>query len=176
MLTQGIADDEARRGLTEEAAQQHASCCPWCYGLVPVPREVPPLLLNRYRGRLSAGGYRVEVSERGLRTSLEIVTPTAQLYRGREQGQLWTRRGAMILFVGPLILLALLWALGAIGFGIKPLTPRLWRAAASPDWIDTFRAGFYTTKTHKLTPENGRIQRHRGGSCPPSLDRAYPSV
>jgi hypothetical protein len=60
--------------------------------------------------------------------------------------------------------------------GIKPLTPRLWRAAASPDWIDTFRAGFYTTKTHKLTPENGRIQRHRGGSCPPSLDRAYPSV
>jgi hypothetical protein len=34
--------------------------------------------------------------------------------------------------------------------GIKPLTPRLWRAAASPDWIDTFRAGFYTTKRLRM--------------------------
>ncbi|HWG42995.1 MAG TPA: hypothetical protein VN688_09430 [Gemmataceae bacterium] len=123
LLTQGIADEDARRGLTAEAAERHAACCPWCFGMVPVPREVPPLLLNRYHGRLSAGGYRIEVSEHGLRTSLEIVTPTARIYHGRELGQLWTRRGAMIIFVGPLILLALAWGFGLIGFGIKPLRP-----------------------------------------------------
>jgi uncharacterized C2H2 Zn-finger protein len=118
LLTHGIADEEARRALTGEAAEQHAACCPWCYGLVPVPREVPPLCLNLYHGRLSAGGYRVEVSERGLLTFLDIVTPEERIYQGRELGQLWTRRGVMLIFVGPLILLALLWA-----FGIPPPSP-----------------------------------------------------
>ncbi|MHB1424196.1 MAG: hypothetical protein ACYC3I_13555 [Gemmataceae bacterium] len=112
LLTRGIADEEARRALTEQAAEEHSACCPWCYGLVPVPREVPPLRLNPYRGRLSAGGYRVEVSERGLFTSLEIVTPQKRIYRGRERGQLLTRRGAMFVFVGPLVFLALLCAFG----------------------------------------------------------------
>ncbi len=123
LLTRGIADAEARRALMEEAAQQHAACCPWCYGLVPMPREVPPLRLNPYRGRLSAGGYRVEVSERGLLTSLDIATPEKSIYRGREPGQLWTRRGAMIVFVGPLIILALLWAFGVVDIGFRPILP-----------------------------------------------------
>jgi len=120
LLSRGIADEEARRALTEKAAQQHAACCPWCYALVPVPREVPPLRLNQYRGRLSAGGYRVEVSERGLLTSLDIVTPKKTIYRGREPGQTLTSRGAMIVFVGPLVFLALLRA-----FGAQPLVPVL---------------------------------------------------
>jgi hypothetical protein len=125
LLSRGIADERARRGLLAEAAEKHAACCPWCFALVPVPREVPPLRLNRYRGRLSGGGYRVEVSERRPFTSLEIVTPRTCLYRGRESGQLWTQRGAMFVFVGPLVLLALLWAFGPIVFGIKPLAPVL---------------------------------------------------
>jgi hypothetical protein len=121
LLANGIADDEAQRDLNEAAAQQHASCCPSCYALAPVPREGPPLQLNRYRGRLSAGGYRVEVSERGLRTSLEIVTPADLLYEGREPGQFWTRRGVLIVFVGPLVLLALAVACGLIAPHIRPL-------------------------------------------------------
>lgn len=125
LLARGIADEEARRSLLEEAAEEHAACCPWCYGLVPMAREVPALRLNVYRGRLSAGGYRVEVSEGRLLTSLEIVTPRTRLYEGRELGQLWTRRGAMFVFVGPLILLALAWAFGPIVLGIKPLLPVL---------------------------------------------------
>jgi hypothetical protein len=125
LLTHGIADPEASRALTEEAAEQHAACCPWCYGLVPVPREVPPLRLNLYRGRLSARGYRVEVVERRLRTFLDIVTPERRLYRGREPRQLWTPRGAMLVFVGPLIGLAHLWAFGILNFGFPPLLPVL---------------------------------------------------
>jgi uncharacterized C2H2 Zn-finger protein len=114
LLAHGIADEEARRALTEEAVEQHAACCPWCYELVPVSREVPSLRLNLYRGRLSAGGYRVEVSEHGLFTSLEIVIPEKTVYQGRERGQHLTQRGAMIVFVGPLVLLALLWSLGTL--------------------------------------------------------------
>jgi len=123
LLSNGIADDEAQRDLIEAAVEQHASCCPWCYGLVPVPREVPLLLLNHYRGRLSAGGYRVEVSERGLCSSLEIATPKELLYEGLEPGQFWTRRGILIVLVGPLVLLALVVSLGLIAPRIKPLGP-----------------------------------------------------
>ncbi len=125
LLAHGIVDDEARRSLTEEAVEQHAACCPWCYALVPVPPEMPPLVLNRYRGRLSAGGYRVEVSERRLRTELEIVTPDALVYQGREPGQFWTPRGVLIVFAGPLVLFALAWAFGLVGRGIRPLPPVL---------------------------------------------------
>jgi hypothetical protein len=123
LLARGIADEEARRVLTEEAAEQHAACCPWCYGLVPVPREVPPLRLNLYRGRLSAGGYCIEASERGLLTLLDIVTPERRIYQGREPGRLLTQRGAMIVFVGPLVLLALLWSFGVFNVGIQPIGP-----------------------------------------------------
>jgi uncharacterized C2H2 Zn-finger protein len=147
LLARGIADEEARHALAEEAAEQHAACCPWCYGIVPVPREVPPLHLNVYGGRLSAGGYRVEVSERGLFTFLDIITPesprsqaelgneaesvpkqslgTRCIYQGREQGQLLTQRGAMIVFVGPLVFLALLWAFGLLDLSIRPILPVL---------------------------------------------------
>jgi uncharacterized C2H2 Zn-finger protein len=146
LLRRGIADEEARRALTEEAAAQHSACCPWCYGLVPVPREVAPLRLNLYHGRLSARGYRVEVSENGLLTSLDIVTPesprsqallgneagvpkqslgTRSIYQGREPGRLWTRRGVLFVFVAPLIFLALLWAFGILDFGVRPFLPVL---------------------------------------------------
>jgi hypothetical protein len=111
LLSHGIADEEARRELLEEAAEHHAACCPWCYELVPVAREVPAARLNLYQGRLSAAGYRVEVSERGLLTSLDIVTPEKRIYRGRELGQLWTARGAMVVFTGPLVFAALICAL-----------------------------------------------------------------
>jgi hypothetical protein len=113
LLTRGFADEEARRDLMEEATQKHAACCPWCYALVPVPREVRPVRLNLYRGRLSGGGYRVEVSEDRLFTLLEIVTPVKRIYRGRERGRLLTQRGAMSCFVAPFVLLSLLWACAA---------------------------------------------------------------
>lgn len=125
LLTHGIADEEAHRALIAEAVEQHAACCPWCYGMVPVPREVPPLRLNLYRGRLSAGGYRVEISEKALTTVLEIATPEKILYRGREPRQMWTQRGAMLVLVGPLIAVAYLWAFGLLDSRLPPLLPVL---------------------------------------------------
>jgi hypothetical protein len=123
IMQAGVDDPEAQRGLLQQAAEEHAACCPRCYALVPVPREVPPLFINHYRGRLSAGGYRVEVSDKGLRTSLEVATPTAVLYRGPEPDQYWTVRGVMILVVGPLVLLALAWSFGLVPTDDPPARP-----------------------------------------------------
>ncbi len=125
LLSHGVADEEARRSSIEEAVERHAARCPWCYELVPVAREVPAARLNVYRGRLSARGYRVEISERGPLTSLEIVTPEKRIYRGRELGQLLTCRGAMFAFVAPLVAIALLWSFGVFGFGMAPFKPVL---------------------------------------------------
>jgi hypothetical protein len=107
VLARGIEDAEARRDLRAEAAEENASLCPRCFALVPRPREVPPFVINHRQGRLSARGYAVEVSEKGLRTFLEVRTPGGVLYRGCEPGRWLTRRGATFWLVGPLVFLAL---------------------------------------------------------------------
>ncbi len=107
LLRRGSADAEARAVLRQEAADAHASLCPACYALVPVPREVPPLAVNQRGGRLWARGYSVEVSERGLRTWLEVRTPAARVYRGREPGRWLTPGGAALALAGPFVLGAL---------------------------------------------------------------------
>jgi hypothetical protein len=123
VLLRGIDDPEARRGLAEEARGLHASVCPHCYSFVPVPREFPPFFVNAYRGRLSARGYRVEVDDRGLRTRLEIDTPTRRLLRGPEPGRRWTPRALASLAATPLVFLALAVAFGGIDLGVPPFWP-----------------------------------------------------
>jgi hypothetical protein len=107
LLARGVDDAEARHGLLEDAKLRHAAVCPACYAPVPVPRELRPLQLLSRAGRLAVGGYRVEVFEDGLRPRLEVRTPDRLVFRGPEPGRRWTPRGAVLLFVGPLVLLAL---------------------------------------------------------------------
>ena len=57
--------------------------------------------------RLSLDGYRVEVEDDGWRTRLELATPSDVLYRGPVPGRRLTARGALSLFAGPFVLLAL---------------------------------------------------------------------
>jgi hypothetical protein len=128
MLARGLADAEASRALLGEARAQHAARCPWCYALVPVPREAPPLALDTRPGRLSGGGYAVDVSERGLYTTLEVHTPDRLIHRGPEPRPRWTARGATLFLVGPLVLLALACAFfWPAGWGppIAPVGPLL---------------------------------------------------
>lgn len=126
ILSRGLEDPEARQFLLEEANEQHASLCPKCYLAIPLPRESPQWRLIRRRGRLAAHGYLVDVSERRMRTSLEVRTPARRLYLGNEPGNLWTFRGALFVFAGPLVLLALMCALGTVEWSGSALAPVVW--------------------------------------------------
>lgn len=125
LLARGLAEPETHTATLREAQDQHASCCPWCYAFVPVPRAVPPLTLNYRPDRLSGGGYSVEVGARGLRTVLRIDTPKGSIYRGSDPGQVLTQNGALLLLAGPFVLLAVLWAFGLMGNFVPPLGPAL---------------------------------------------------
>jgi hypothetical protein len=119
-----LADDQARQTLLDDARRRQATLCPRCQTAVPVPADTPVPDLSLGQGRLLGRGYRVEVSEAGWRTRLEIVTPRGLLFQGREPWWHWTARGALVLLVGPLVLLALACAFGLLGVS-APLLPVL---------------------------------------------------
>jgi hypothetical protein len=124
-LAHGIEDAEARKAFLAEAAEQHASLCPHCFALVPMPGAVPARPLNAYRGRVSALGYLVEVRDTGLLSRLEIETPTAVVHRGYEPPRRLTAKGALVVLVGPLVALALGVACGILAPRLPPLVPVL---------------------------------------------------
>jgi hypothetical protein len=123
MVARGIKDAESHQAIVEEARETHASLCPECYALVPVPRELPPFFVNVYNGRLSARGYRVEIDERGLRSLLEVEVPAGLVLRGPEPRRRWTRRGATAYLTGPIVLLALAISVGLVPLEVGPLGP-----------------------------------------------------
>jgi multisubunit Na+/H+ antiporter MnhG subunit len=121
LIARGVDDPEAKRSLIEEARECHASRCPECYALVPVPREVPPYFINQYQGRLSARGYRVEIDERGWSRVLQIEAPGRLLWRGPEPRNRWTERAAASVLAAPFVLLALLVSVGLLDAGMDPI-------------------------------------------------------
>jgi hypothetical protein len=121
IAAKGGKEEEVGRTLFAEAAEHQASLCPHCYELVPVPREAPPPPASLWRGRLSAKGYRVEVSENGLISSAEVETPREPARRFPIPGPRWTRKGATLFLVAPLVLLAL--ALALFGPASRLLVP-----------------------------------------------------
>ena len=106
----GVATEEARRALLDEARQHNKSLCPACYAEVTVPCPAPKFALEQRQGRLYAKGFCVEVSEKGWRTTLEVRTPDRVLYQGREPRRRWTITGARVWLAGSCVLLALLFA------------------------------------------------------------------
>ena len=131
ILRAGIPDSDSQRALLAAAEAHKASLCPACFAEIPVPRPLPGRSLNRWRGRLSAHGYELEVSERGLLSRLVLSTPQRVLYRGREPGRRLTPVGATWLLAGPLVLTALAVALGLFPWEIRPLVPVLLLLAAA---------------------------------------------
>jgi hypothetical protein len=122
-LARGIDDAEARRELLAEARRQRQSLCPHCFTLVP-PRDEPgPAELSVWRGRLSARGYRVEVSDSGLAAWLEVETPGQVLYRGTEQPPRLTPRGALLRLAGIPAFAALLLSILLPLLGVPALPP-----------------------------------------------------
>ncbi|HZT80239.1 MAG TPA: hypothetical protein VFA26_08455 [Gemmataceae bacterium] len=107
LLARGVPDAQAQAELLAEAEQRDASLCPHCYDFVAIPRIDAPAELSVHRGRLSARGYRVEVSESGLFSRLEVEVPGRPPERLPLPGRRLTRKGALYLLAGPLVLTAL---------------------------------------------------------------------
>jgi hypothetical protein len=120
-LARGLHDREARANLLAEAEEQHASLCPFCYAVIPMPEQAPPAAVSLSHGRLSAGGYRVEIHEKGIFPYLTIESPGGPPSRLPLPGPRLTRQGAMLFLVGPLIIAALLMALLPLNLGISPV-------------------------------------------------------
>jgi hypothetical protein len=126
LLSHGIDDPDARHALLEQARQAHITLCPSCFAPVPLPPQDPPYLINLYRGRLSAHGYRVEICEGRLQTVVEVETPAGLVSRGPESGRRrLSSRAVATAAASPLVLLAGAVATGAIGAGFSPFWPVL---------------------------------------------------
>lgn len=121
LLSSGIASHEARRNLTADAQEQQATLCPHCYGLTTVPEPELCLPLNYYQGRLSGGGYCVELNEhQGVTTSLEMSLPDGEVHHGPGPDSQLTVHGAILVAAGPFAILALLFALELIPLSVSP--------------------------------------------------------
>lgn len=126
-----LGEAAARNGSLTEAQEREASLCPRCYALVPSRPWLEPRPLNLSPGRLSTGGYSVEVSEAGLFPQLEVATPRGWLYRGPEPNYRFSSRGAHLLLVGPLVGAAFLFAVLLAPWNHQPallISVLLWAA------------------------------------------------
>jgi hypothetical protein len=114
-----------RQTLLQEAAEARVSVCPECFAFVPIPEQRDAYRISLSRGRLTAHGYHVEVSERGLMPWLSVRTPRELVFRGKEPGYWLTQRGGWLLLNGPLVVSALLIALGILDLAMRPIWPVL---------------------------------------------------
>lgn len=124
LISRKVDEAEALARLSDEAGRQHASVCPWCYALAPQPVETPPLDVFTLDELVVAQGYEIELSEGGWQTQLRARTPSFE-ESGTEPGRPLTRLGAIGVFVGSPVLLALLLALVLHLIGVPPLGPVL---------------------------------------------------
>jgi hypothetical protein len=124
-LKNGLPDPEARSYLLGEAAERRASLCPHCYAVTPTPEQVPPARISLSHGRLSGGGYRTEMFESGIFPYVQIDMPGMRPSRLPLPGPRLTPQAAIVLFVGPLVIAALLMAISPLSLGLSPVAPVL---------------------------------------------------
>jgi hypothetical protein len=135
LLKSGATDATARDDLLTLARERHASLCPACFALAPQSNEAPALEIHLRPQHLSAGGYAVETTTKGIWNRLEVRAPGRVLYHGREGAWFWTARGASLLFVGPWVLLALAASLVGNGAAAVIAVLVLTGAALLTQWI-----------------------------------------
>ncbi len=132
LLRTGADDAEARADLLLQAREQHASLCPRCFALAPQPREAPASKIKLQPSQLSADGYSVEITTKGIWNNIDIRAPGRLLFHGREGFWFWTRRGAALFLAGPWVLLALAAALDGVA---APVVAILAGLALMAQWI-----------------------------------------
>ncbi|GIW79667.1 MAG: hypothetical protein KatS3mg105_1474 [Gemmatales bacterium] len=126
ILKAGVDDGLSQEALVRLADQKSASLCPYCFHWIEMEASSGLQSLNASRGRLTSGGYVIEVGQRGMRTHLAIETPQGPLQRGPEPGRRWSPQGAAVLFSAPVVVLAVVVALGSFATGVPALLPVAW--------------------------------------------------
>jgi len=123
LLLGGSNEDEARALLRSEATEQHATLCPQCFAMVSQPSQAMTSTVLISAGQVEGGRYRVELDEGYLINRLLVETPETTLHLGPEPGHTLTRRGAVLLFLIPLMGLACVFAVLPPLLGIAPVIP-----------------------------------------------------
>lgn len=108
MARRVLGDHNTEEALRREARRRHASLCPHCFALAPVPAWPAFPELAHTPSLLEGAGYRLEAWAGSFFPALEIETPQGQLYRGRQPERGLTRGGAWVLLVLPAALAAFL--------------------------------------------------------------------
>ena len=103
LYRRGLRDRDLLLALRAQVKARKATLCPHCCATVPI--DDPPVVqpLNMEESQLHGYGYDLEVSERGVYPSLEIESPDAIVFRGREPGRTFTRVGAIVVLIAPLM-------------------------------------------------------------------------
>ena len=108
MLQHGVDEPQARQLVLEQAGHEHATVCPRCFHLEPVPEpdELEPLAWEA--GEYLGHGYRLSASERGPIPAITITAEEEIVYSGREPGRWLTRLGAALVCFVPIVLASFL--------------------------------------------------------------------
>lgn len=123
LLLGGADDEEAHALLRAEAAGQNATLCPHCYALIPLPTQARPTAVLVGAGRVDGGGFRVELTDRYMFTNLVAETPDGSVFSGPEPGRTLTHRGAVLLFLVPLVGAAFVFAFLPPLLKLAPIIP-----------------------------------------------------
>ncbi len=102
LYRRGLREPELIGALRASVKTQSATLCPHCCVAMPIESEPAPPALTMGDGELDGFGYHLEVSEMGLFPYMQVETPDAILFKGREKGRMLTRAGGILFFVGPL--------------------------------------------------------------------------
>jgi hypothetical protein len=103
MLKHGVEDAQAWTDVLERAEDQHATVCPRCFQLTPIPRPVDVFPLAFEEGQFEGRGYRLRAAENGLFPTVTIATEEELVYKGQEPGRWFTRLGAAVVLFIPIV-------------------------------------------------------------------------
>lgn len=125
LLLGGTDEDESRALLRAEAEEQNATLCPHCYAVTPQPAHAVPESVVIASGRVDGGEYRLDLSERYVYSRLVIESQESTLFAGPEPDRALTRRGAILLFLVPLLIVAVVFSVMPPLLGLAPVVPVL---------------------------------------------------
>jgi hypothetical protein len=164
LLAKGVDNAEARGTVYSALYKSGGTLCPHCYTLLPQPPAADIPRSNLSRGRLAIRDFVIDVSERGLVPWLSISGPHGPRVSKREPGRRLTARGFAVLFILPVLALALVLATGLVRVPPPVLLP-----VGFLLWLALVLALGERYRRRKDTPAADRAIHHAWTLVPPAL-------